>query len=90
MVKEKTWEEFRETGLLLIINHVLHVFGWAICFDFDSYDKETGEVGKLLKVYPARCKFRGFKDERIRESYKKVTEYMKNNIDELSKEINEN
>lgn len=30
MQGEKTWEDFRESGLLWFINTILHVFGWAI------------------------------------------------------------
>ena len=53
MITEKTWEEFKSCGLLLFINQILHIFGWAICFEYD----ETQE--KIIKVYPARVKFRG-------------------------------
>lgn len=62
MVTEKTWEDFRSTGLLLIINQFLHIFGWAIVFDYETYDKET-ETGIIRRVYPARVKFRGFSSE---------------------------
>jgi hypothetical protein len=30
---KKEWSEFRSTGLLLFINQILHVFGWAIVFE---------------------------------------------------------
>ena len=30
MTKEKSWQEFRDTGLVVIINQILHIFGWAI------------------------------------------------------------
>lgn len=83
MITEKTWEDFRKTGLLLIINQVLHIFGWALIFETDA----TTE--KCSRVYPARVKFRGFEHDDSGEAYVKVTEYLKNNIDELHKEINE-
>ena len=54
MVTRKDWEEFRSSGLLWFINRTLHLFGWAIVFDYDDKTKE------LKEVYPARCKFRGF------------------------------
>jgi len=81
MVKEKTWEEFRETGLLLIINQILHIFGWAIVFEFK--DK------RIIRVYPARVRFRGFSEKSITKSYLKISEYMNNNSEELLKENQE-
>jgi len=81
MVTKKSWEEFRNTGLLLIINQILHAFGWALVF---SYDDE-----ELKEVYPARVKFRGFDNESITKNYIKISEYMKDNADELLKEIKE-
>ena len=30
MIKKKTWEEFRKTGLLWFVNVIIHVFGWAM------------------------------------------------------------
>lgn len=68
MMKKKTWEEFRETGLLLFINQILHVFGWCIVFDFDD------QTGALKSVYPCKTKFRGFAGECVEESYKKINE----------------
>jgi len=49
MTQKKTWDEFRDAGLMWWINMILHTFGWAICFEPD-----TGIA------YPARVKFRGF------------------------------
>ena len=70
MVEEKSWEEFFQTGLLLIINQILHVFGWSIVRLMDSEQK------KVLKVYPARVKFRGFSSNVVDGSYQKITQYM--------------
>jgi hypothetical protein len=81
MITKKTWEEFRSTGLLLFVNQVLHVFGWAIVF---NYNDETNE---LEEVYPARVKFRGFDDKSVSESYEKITDYLHKNINELKEEI---
>jgi len=80
MVTKKSWNEFRSTGLLFAANQFLHFFGWAIVFSFD-------EQGELIEVYPARVKFRGFDEKSTDEGYKQVTEYVKENIEELSKEI---
>jgi len=81
MVTKKEWSEFRATGLLLIINQFLHIFGWSIVFEFD------GEIVK--SVYPARVKFRGFSDKDVEENYTKISEYMKANADELCKEAHD-
>lgn len=72
MLKEKSWEEFRETGMLWWINTILHVFGWTITYAID-------EKGNIVRVYPARCRFRGFSEDLNTEGYKKVSKYMLNN-----------
>lgn len=78
MVKEKSWDDFRATGLLLIINQVLHIFGWALVMEMDN--------GSVVRAYPARVKFRGFDDKSTEEAYIKVSEFMKANADELLRE----
>ena len=78
MVEEKSWEEFQSTGLLLIVNQILHIFGWAIVFEQDADDR--------LRVYPARVKFRGFADKSTRNAYKKLTKWTSENIKDLVKE----
>lgn len=78
MIEEKTAEEFRNSGLLWFINTILHMFGWAICFDLEKN-----------MIYPARCKFRGFNEDNNREGYRKVTQYLLNNIKKLDKESKE-
>lgn len=66
MIKKQSWEDFRETGLLLFINQILQPFGWCIVYDFDD------NTGELSSVYPARTIFRGFDTKSIRESYEKI------------------
>lgn len=83
MVTKKSWDEFRSTGLLLIINQILHIFGWAIVCE---YDDETHE---LIEVYPARCKFRGFASTSVDNAYLKVSKYMAENASELLTEVEE-
>lgn len=80
MITKKEWSEFRNTGLLLFINQILHVFGWSIVFDMDK--------NEVKSVYPARVKFRGFDNESVSKSYQKISEYMKNNASELLDETN--
>lgn len=80
MVIKKEWSEFRDTGLLLIINQFLHIFGWAIVFELDDESKE------VKSVYPARVKFRGFDNASTEENYKKVSKYMLDNASDLNDE----
>ena len=49
MIERKSWEEFRNAGLLWWINMILHTFGWAITVDLKD--------GKIIDCYPARVKF---------------------------------
>lgn len=79
MVTKKSWQEFRETGLLWWTNTTLHMFGWAIVFDFDNDNN-------LKEVYPARVTFRGFGEEQATEGYQKVSQYLKDNVDVLTQE----
>lgn len=85
MLIEKSWLEFRETGLVWLINSLLHLFGWAITYNFEK-DPETGEL-TLISVVPSRTKFRGFSQETNDANYKRITEYMINNSEELMNDI---
>lgn len=64
MIKKKSWEEFRESGLLFITNQFLHIFGYALVYEFDDDSKLTG-------VYPARVRYRGFGQEQIEKRLSK-------------------
>ncbi len=81
MIIKKSWSEFRSTGLPLIINQVLHIFGWAIVFEIEN--------DEIKNVYPARVKFRGFDNESVEDSYKKVSQFMLDNAKELLEESNQ-
>lgn len=81
MVDKKTWEEFRESKLLWFINTILHTFGWAICVEIDN--------NVITDVYPARVKYRGFSEKINTEGYIGLSEYMKENSEELLKEVSE-
>ncbi len=80
-VREKDWKEFRDTGLLWAINSILHLFGWAIIYEIED--------GKIQRVYPARVKYRGFGEKINTEGYISVSEYLRENITELSREAQE-
>ena len=81
MVNKKTWQEFRDTGLLLLVNQFLHIFGWAIVLEVDG--------DKIVTSYPARVRFRGFDTKSCSNAYKKVSRYMSENASELEAEANE-
>ena len=81
MINRKTWEEFRNSGLLWWINQQLHIFGWSIVV--------VMEDDKILEAYPARVKFRGFDDNNNTQGYIKVSKYMKENAEELLDEAKE-
>lgn len=78
---KKSWQEFKDSGLLWFINNILHLFGWVLCFNI--VDDEIKEV------YPARTNFRGFSEKSNTEGYRKVTEYLNNNIQELMNDVSE-
>lgn len=81
MIEEKSWKEFRESGLLWFINRTLHLFGWAIVLEFED--------DEIIRAYPARVKFRGFSEDIESDGYTKVSEYLENNIEEINKESKE-
>ena len=58
---------------------ILHTMGWAICYEFD-------EENNISEVYPARVKFRGFGDKNNTDGYIKVSQFMKENAEELLQE----
>jgi DNA-directed RNA polymerase subunit RPC12/RpoP len=82
MVNKKSWEEFRDSGLLWWINMIIHTFGWSIVV-------EVEKDGSVTNVYPARVKYRGFTNEFNTEGYIKVSEYLNKESMELLKESRE-
>jgi len=81
MPKEKSWDEFRNAGLLWWANKALHLFGWALCAEMDE-----GKPSQIIRVYPARVKYRGFCEEVEGKGFKNLSKYLKDNIEELEKE----
>ena len=78
MVKEISGKEFRDTGLLWYINQQLHLFGMAL-----SWNPETDEIKPVL------CKFRGFDEVTNDEGYSKLSKYIKDNIGEIIKDLDD-
>lgn len=79
MINKRSWKEFKDCGMLWWINTFLHVMGWSIAYELD-------EDGNISEVYPARVKYRGFREKANADGYIKVSQYMKENADELLKE----
>jgi hypothetical protein len=73
---------FKDTGLLLLVNQFLHIFGWAIVLDQE-------DDGTFSRMYPARTKFRGFNTKNTDIAYRQVSRYMLENAETLVKEANE-
>jgi len=67
-------KDFRDTGLLMFINQILHVFGWVIC--------AVGE-GDDMYLVPARTNFRGFTQSSIDSNYEKVARWIRDNGKEI-------
>lgn len=73
MLCEIPWSMFRNSGALWFINRTLHLFGLAIVFETGP-----GEDGDetVKRVYPARCKFRGFDEASETDWFKRLTKYL--------------
>jgi len=80
MIKEKSLEEFRNSGLLLFVNQFLHIFGWAITIEFD-------EKGNCVRMFPAYCSFRGFSENVTTKAYCNITKHMEKRIPALKKDL---
>ena len=78
MVDKKEWSEFRSTGLVLLMNQFLHIFGWALVLEIKN--------DEIKNVYPARVKFRGFDNKSTQEAYMKISRFMVENAPELNDE----
>lgn len=78
MIDRKTWEEYRNSGMLWFANVILNAFGWAIVFDTEHKD-----------AYPARVRFRGYSEEINSNGYRKVSKYIAGNANDLLSESEE-
>lgn len=68
MVERISWDEFRETGLLLFVNSFLHIFGLSIVVEIQD--------GAVVNAYPARCRFRGFDTGTVEKAHGQLAEYI--------------
>jgi len=78
-MSEVDFEEFRKTGLLLLLNQFLHIFGFALVAEYDDNNL-------FSRIYIARVASRGFGEDATSKAYISVSEYMVNSAKELLKE----
>ena len=76
MVSPRSWDEFRDSKMLWWVNRMLHTFGWAIAVELD-------DRGKVVQVYPARVKSRGFSESAETEGFTGLTRYLVDNSRQL-------
>ena len=78
--EERSWEEFRNSGLLWFINRFLHLFGWAIAVEMEEGSEQ------VIRSFPIRCRYRGFDIDSEERGFKNVTNFLKGNVDDLLKD----
>jgi len=76
---EVDFEDFRKTGLLLLVNQFLHIFGFALVAECD--DEKV-----FCRIYMARVHFRGFDEKSTSNAYVAVSEYMRVEAEKLLEE----
>lgn len=77
-MKRVSWKEFRDNGMLWLVNTILHLFGYAIVYEIENEE--------IIDVYVARVSFRGFSEKLNSDGYIKVSKYSSENINDLLKE----
>ena len=90
MLKEVSWEKFQEDGMVWLVNRMLHLFGYALVVEETSYKEVDNNIKKrmkLIRVYPAKCKFRGFPEDAEDRGFRRVTKYMRDNHPKLMKDL---
>lgn len=80
MIEPKSWIEFKDAGLLWWVNRTLHLFGWAIVFQYD-------EAGVLDRIYPARCRFRGFTESVESDGFERLTNHIADRLPLLLEDL---
>lgn len=73
---ETSWDEFAAAGLFWWVNRSLHLFGWALV-------REVDVLGKAIRVYPARCRYRGFAEHEETSGFMALTAHLHDNVDDL-------
>lgn len=81
---QKTWDEFRSTGLMTFVNTFLHIFGWVIVCEYTNDEKH-----EFVKAYPARTSWRGFPENAMTKAYENLTKMLATDIDQLQEDVKE-
>lgn len=68
--RKHSWTEFREAGMLWLVNRMLHVFGWALVVEVDD------ATGEEYDAYPVRTEWRGFSPDREELGHTRVSEWI--------------
>ncbi len=76
-----TWNDFRNSGALWLVNTLLHVLGMVLVFQ----EQDDG----LVTLYPARTVFRGFGQDAQDRGFKNLHRYLAENIKTIEEETNE-
>lgn len=75
-IKKISGKEFKEAGMLWLVNSILHTFGMAL-----TWNPETDEIEPVI------TKFRGFEEKFNDQGYRALTEYMKDNAIDLMSDV---
>lgn len=67
-LERRSWSELQACGLVWWINRMLDLFGWAIVLEQTD--------GRVVDVYPARTRFRGFSQEIEDRGYERLSRYL--------------
>lgn len=81
-ITPKTWQEFRDCGLLWWVNRGLHLFGWAIVLEFD-------DSREFVCAYPVRTIFRGFDEQSETNGFRTLTRHIADNVPSYLKAVEE-
>lgn len=79
MYEEVPWKELADAGLFLFVNQLLHLFGYALV--------REEQDGVITRVYPARCRFRGFDDKTTGDAYTALTKHLAARMPELLEDV---
>jgi hypothetical protein len=72
---------FVDTGLLVLVNSFLHVFGFAL-----AYEKDEGKINEDKGLMILRVPYRGFSEKSMSDAYVKISKFMANWNKELLEE----
>lgn len=79
---EASWEDFQSAGLIWWVNRALHLFGWALAYESDA-------EGRVIRVFPARCRYRGFPEDVEAKGFQQLTEHLQTNMPALIRDVKE-